>query len=67
MAKRNRPSGPRKLICERTGTEFDWCGYGRPPKYCPAARKEVDRERRAAAYVAKQAAKGKTVRPRLAA
>ena len=58
---------PAMLICERTGVEFEYRGFGRPPKYCPAARKEVERQRRQKAYEAKQAKKGKTVKPRLAA
>lgn len=58
---------PAVLVCERTGVEFEYRGFGRPPKYSPAARKEIERERRSAAYAAKQAKKGKTVKPRLAA
>jgi hypothetical protein len=57
---------PAMLICERTGVEFEYRGFGRPPKYCPAARKEIERERRATAYAAKQAKKGKTVKARAA-
>lgn len=55
------------LKCERTGREFPYIGHGRPPKYHPDIKKEIERERRAAAYAKRQAAKGKTVRPRLAA
>lgn len=58
---------PAMLICERTGVEFEYRGFGRPPKYSPEARKDIERERRQNAYAAKQAKKGKTVKPRLAA
>jgi len=64
---KSKKKTPGMLICERSGVEFAYKGYGRPPKYCPAVKAEMDRERRAAAYSKKQAAKGKTVKPRLAA
>lgn len=65
MSKKTK--APAMLICERTGVEFPYVGYGRPPKYCPAAKLEIERERRRKAYETRQAKKGKTVRPRLAA
>lgn len=66
MAK-SKKKVPEILVCERSGREFPYRGHGRPPKYHPEIKKEMDRERRAAAYAAKQAAKGKTVKSRLAA
>jgi len=61
-----KTSGPRILICELTGREFEYLGYGRPPKFHPDVRRERDRQRRQAAYDRKQTAKGKTVKRRAA-
>lgn len=66
MAKSKRKA-PAILVCQHSGREFEYRGHGRPPKYHPEVKKELDRQRRAEAYRAKQAAKGKTVKPRLAA
>lgn len=66
MAKSKRKT-PGMLVCERSGVQFEYRGFGRPPKYCAAVKKEIDRERRARAYDARQASKGKTVKRRLAA
>lgn len=65
MAKSKRKI-PDILICERSGREFPYRGFGRPPRFHPDVKKEIDREKRAAAYAKRQAAKGKTVRARAA-
>lgn len=66
MAK-SKKKAPLMLVCERSGQEFAYRGHGRPPKYHPEVKKQMERERRAAAYRAKQEAKGKTVKARRAA
>ena len=66
MARKNSASAPRILICEQTGREFEYLGYGRPPKFHPDVAKERAKKRRQDAYEAKQRAKGKTVRRRAA-
>lgn len=63
---RNKSDQPRILTCEETGREFPYLGFGRPPRFHPDVAKERARKRRAAAYEAKQAAKGKIVRKRAA-
>jgi hypothetical protein len=45
MAKK-RPSISGILVCSITGEEFEYRGYGRPPKYSPAARDEIVRQQR---------------------
>jgi hypothetical protein len=65
VAKSKRKT-PSVLICEKTGREFPYRGFGRPPRFHPDVKKEMDRERRAAAYEKRQAAKGKTVTRRAA-
>lgn len=63
---RNKPDTPRILICEATGREFEYRGYGRPPKFHPDIAKERAKQRRQVAYDKRQAAKGKSVRRRAA-
>ena len=59
MAKtKTKTEGPRILTCERTGVKFEYKGYGRPPKYCPAEAEKVRKEQRAASQKAKRAATG---------
>lgn len=41
-------SDVRMLKCALTGKSFPYAGRGRPPKYCPEARGEVAKNRRAA-------------------
>ncbi|KWT72382.1 hypothetical protein APY04_0176 [Hyphomicrobium sulfonivorans] len=49
-----------------SGRQFEYLGYGRPPKVHPEIRKERERQRRQAAYARKQSAKGKAVNRRAA-
>ena len=48
-----------QLICERTGTVFEYRGVGRRPKYAPGARRDVQRERNARYYAKRKAEKNK--------
>lgn len=64
--QRNGEGVPRMITCEISGAQFEYMGYGRPPKYHPDVAKDVARKRRMAAYVAKQATKGKSVRHKAA-
>lgn len=63
---RNKSDQPRILTCAESGRIFEYRGFGRPPKFHPDIAKDRAKRRRAAAYEAKQAAKGKTVRHRAA-
>lgn len=65
-AKKAKIEGPRILICEETGREFTYLGYGRPPKFHPDVRADREKARRQRAYDAKQKSKGKTVKRRAA-
>lgn len=66
MARKPTTNQPRILTCEESGREFEYRGFGRPPKFHPDVAKERAKRRRAATYEAKQAAKGKAVRKRAA-
>jgi hypothetical protein len=66
VARKAKTNAPRILICEVSGREFEYRGFGRPPKFHPDVAKDRAKARRAAAYEAKQAAKGKSVRKRAA-
>lgn len=59
----------RTVKCVVTGKSIEYAGYGRPPKYHPSVRAKVERDRRAAAYAAKNKGRkpGKRGRPRKAA
>lgn len=54
MAKKEKQ--PRILTCQKTGKQFEYVGYGRPPKYCPEIAAEVRKEQRKAAQKNKRAA-----------
>jgi hypothetical protein len=66
VARKAKTNAPRILICEVSGREFEYLGFGRPPRFHPDVAKDRAKQRRAAAYEAKQAAKGKSVRKRAA-
>jgi hypothetical protein len=66
VAKKTKTDGPRLLICEASGREFPYLGYGRPPKFHPDVAKERARARRQKAYDERQRAKGKTVKRKAA-
>lgn len=61
MADFMREAPTARLVrCEVSGAVIRYCGYGRPPKYAPHIRKELEKQRRADRYQAKkQAAKVK--------
>lgn len=49
-----------------SGKALAYKGYGRPPKYTPEERKEIERAKRRERYAAKKKAAGKKVKPRTA-
>lgn len=60
----NVEASSRVITCIVSGDVLAWKGYGRPPKYSPAVRAEIERKRRADRYTAKREALGKTVKRR---